>query len=187
MIYYIGGAARCGKGILSRRLLTELHLPYLSLDALKMGLTRGMPELGFDPDAGGLQVAERLWPLVREMSRNLFAEPSGYVLEGELLPRNVAALRETYPTQVSACFLGYTSIAPEQKLVDIRTHSGHPNDWPQEYTDTALLAIIQREIVFSQYLQEECARCQVDYFDLSRHFLPVLDQVVETIRSQETR
>ena len=53
MIHYIGGAARCGKGILVRRLLTDLHLPYLSLDVLKMGLTRGLPELAFDPDAGG--------------------------------------------------------------------------------------------------------------------------------------
>jgi hypothetical protein len=60
MIHYIGGAARCGKGILSRRLLSELGLPYLSLDVLKMGLSRGMPELAFDPDAGGMGVAERL-------------------------------------------------------------------------------------------------------------------------------
>ena len=181
MIFFIGGAARCGKGILVRRLLAELGLPYLSLDVLKMGLTRGMPELAFDPDAGGMRVAERLWPLVREMSHNLLAEKANYVFEGEILPRNVADLRRGYPTQVSACFLGYRTIAPDQKLREIRTHSGHPNDWSPEYTDAGLLAIIQREIAFSQYLQAECAQVQFRYFDLSDQFLPVLDQVVDYI------
>jgi putative acetyltransferase len=183
MIHYIGGAARCGKGILVRRLLAELHLPYLSLDVLKMGLARGYPEMAFDPDAGGMQVAERMWPLVREMSRNLFDEQAGYVFEGEILPRHVDALRQEYTTQVNACFLGYSTISPEQKLREIRTHSGYPNDWPQEYSDASLLSIIQREIAFSQYLQAECARVQFPYFDLSRQFMPVLDEVVAFIRS----
>jgi hypothetical protein len=183
MLFFIGGAARCGKGILSRRLLKELNLPYLSLDVLKMGLTRGLPELGFDPDAGGMGVAERIWPLVREMSLNLFMEGVDYVFEGEILPKNVDLLRQTYPTQVNACFLGYSTIPPDQKLSEIRTHSGHPNDWPQTYTDSALMAVINREIAFSQYLQAECAWLHFQYFDLSRQFLPVLDKVVEFVRA----
>ena len=59
MLVFIGGAARTGKGILVRRLLTERHMPYLNLDVLKMGLTRGVPELDIDPDAGGIAVGER--------------------------------------------------------------------------------------------------------------------------------
>jgi hypothetical protein len=185
MIHYIGGAARSGKGILVRRLLTDLHLPYLSLDVLKMGLTRGLPELAFDPDAGGMLVAVRLWPLVREMSKNLFAEHADYVFEGEILPKDVDAIRQGYPTQVKAYFLGYSAIAPDQKLREIRLHSGFPNDWPQEYTDAGLLAIIQREIAFSQYLQAESARLHFPYFDLSDQFMPILEQVVASIRGGE--
>lgn len=184
-IHYIGGAARSGKGILVRRLLTDLHLPYLNLDVLKMGLTRGLPELAFDPDAGGMQVAERLWPLVREMSRNLFEDEVDYVFEGEILPKHVDALRQEYSTQVKACFLGYSTILPDQKLHEIRTHSGYPNDWPQSYTDAGLLSIIQREIAFSQYLQAECARFHFPYYDLSHQFMPVIDQVVDDIRGGE--
>jgi hypothetical protein len=185
MIHYIGGAARSGKGILVRRLLTDLHLPYLSLDVLKMGLTRGLPELAFDPDAGGMRVAERLWPLVREMSKNLFADHADYVFEGEILPKNVDAIRQVYTTQVNACFLGYSTISPDQKLREIRMHSGYPNDWPHSYTDADLLAIIHREIAFSQYLQAESARFHFPYFDLSDQFMPVIEKVVDTIRSGE--
>jgi hypothetical protein len=185
MIHFIGGAARSGKGIIVRRLLTDLHLPYLSLDVLKMGLTRGLPELAFDPDAGGMQVAERLWPLVREMSLNLFAERVHYVFEGEILPGNVDAFRQENATQVNACFLGYTTISPDQKLHEIRTHSGYPNDWPQSYTDADLLSIIRREIAFSQYLQAESARFHFPYFDLSHQFMPILEKAVDYIRSVE--
>ena len=182
MLFFIGGAARTGKGMLTRRLLTEMQLPYLSLDVLKMGLTRGVPEYSIDPDAGGMQVATRLWPLVREMSINLLYEQADYVFEGEILPRDVAALRCAYPAQVCGVFLGYSAVTPTQKLDEIRTHAGFPNDWPREYSDAALLAIINREITFSRYLQAECLRYHFRYFDSSQHFMQVLDEVVAYVQ-----
>jgi len=183
MLIFIGGAARTGKGMLAQRLLAEMQFPFLSLDVLKMGLARGMPECTIDPDAGGLQVAEQLWPLVREMSVSLLHDRIDYVFEGEILPKDVDALRSAYPAQVRACFLGYSTITPTQKLHEIRTHAGHPNDWPREYSDADLLSIIVREITFSQYVQGECARFHLRYFDTSDHFLQVLDEVAACVRN----
>ncbi len=182
MLFFIGGAARTGKGILARRLLAEMRLPYLSLDVLKMGLARGAPEYTLDPNAGAIQVAARLWPLVREMSISLLHDQIDYVFEGEILPTDVDVLRQMYPTQIRACFLGYVSIAPTRKLQEIRTHAGHPNDWPQTYTDADLLTIIHREIKFSEYLQAECSQYRFQYYDISDQFLARLDEVVEYVR-----
>jgi hypothetical protein len=187
MLLFIGGAARTGKGILVRRLLAEMQLPYLSLDVLKMGLARGVPEFALDPDAGGMQVAERLWPLVCEMSRSLLVDKVDYVMEGEIVPKHVDMLRQTNPSQVNACFLGYSTIAPAQKLHEIREHAGFPNDWPQSYADADLLTIITREIAFSQYLQAECARYHFRYFDTSRQFMQTLDEVVAFARQAGKR
>jgi hypothetical protein len=178
MLLFIGGAARTGKGILVRRLLAEMQLPYLSIDVLKMGLARGVPEFGIDPDAGGMVVAEKLWPLVREMSASLLREGVDYGFEGELSPQHVAALQHEYPSQIKACFLGYATITPAQKLHEIRTHAGRPNDWPSAYADSDLLNIITREIAFSQYLMDACARNTMRYFDTSHDFVQTLDQVV---------
>jgi hypothetical protein len=178
MLVFIGGAARTGKGILVRRLLVEKHLPYLSLDVLKMGLARGVPEYEFNPDAGGLLVGEKLWSLVREMSNSLLSDGVDYVIEGELLPKHVAALQQKYPAQVRACFLGYTTITPAQKLLEIRTHAGHPNDWPRDYSDEDLLKIITKMLEFSTYLKEECTTYQLRYFDTSHHFVETMDGVV---------
>jgi hypothetical protein len=184
MLLFIGGAARTGKGILVRRLLAEIALPYLSIDVLKMGLARGAPEFGIDPDAGAIIVAEKLWPLVREMSASLLRDGVDYSFEGELLPQHVAALQHNHPSQVKACFLGYATITPTQKLHNIRTFSGHPNDWPSTYADSALLDIITREIAFSQYLIDACARYGMRYFDTSHDFAAALDQVVAYIRAE---
>jgi hypothetical protein len=159
-----------------------MHLPYLSLDVLKMGLARSAPEYAIDPDAGAIRVAERLWPLVREMSINLLHERVDYVMEGEIVPKDVDALRRAYPSQISGCFLGYTTMTPAHKLHEIRTHAGHPNDWPQHYADADLLTIITREIAFSQYLQAECATYHFRYFDTSRHFMQTLDEVIAYVR-----
>ena len=185
MLVFIGGAARTGKGMLVRRLLADMQLPYLSIDVLKIGLARGVPEYGLDPDAGCILVAEKLWPLVREMSVSLLAEGANYAMEGELLPQHVDALRHTYPAQIKACFLGYATITPTQKLHDIRTYTGHPNDWPSTYADSALLSIITREIAFSQYLMDACARHNMRYFDTSHNFAQTLEQVVAYVRAEQ--
>jgi putative acetyltransferase len=183
VLFFIGGAARTGKGILVRRLLAEQRLPYLSLDVLKMGLARGVPEFAVDPNAGALEVAERLWPLVREMSRSLLFDRVHYVFEGEVLPKHVAGLRDAHSSQVRGCFLGYAEVAPSQKLHDIRAHANYPNDWPRDYTDAALLPIIDREIRFSRYLREECDRYGFPYFDTSHQFESTLDQVVDYVQA----
>lgn len=183
MLLFVGGAARTGKGMLTRRLLVDMQLPYLSLDVLKMGLARGIPEYGIDPDAGAMSVGERLWPLVREMSINMLTEGIAYALEGEILPRHVAALQEAYPSQIIACFLGYTTITAEQKLADIRMHAGYPNDWPRSYTDAEVLDIITANIAFSQYLLDECATYNLRYFDTSQAFMQTLDQVVAYVKA----
>lgn len=185
MLLFIGGAARTGKGILVRRLLIEHQISYLSLDVLKMGLTRGVPEYAIDPDAGGLAVGERLWPLVREMSHSLLRDDVDYAIEGELLPKHVAALRQYFPQQVKACFLGYTTIAPQQKLHEIRRYCGHPNDWSSEKSDADLLKIIEQMITFSHYLQQECTIYHLPYFDTSEHFLATLDRVVMAVTEVE--
>lgn len=177
MLIFIGGAARTGKGILARRLLHDKRIAYLSLDVLKMGLTRGVPEYSIDPDAGGLAVGTRLWPLVREMSVSLLFDQIDYVIEGELLPRHVSELSQLYPGQIRTCFLGYAAVTPAQKLKDVRTYGGYPNDWPAECSDAQLLQILTSMVDFSRYLQAECAAYGLRYFDTSCHFMATLEQV----------
>ena len=67
MVILITGASHTGKTILAQRLLEKCHIPYLSIDHLKMGLIRSgctalTPE---DDDA----LTAYLWPVVREIMK----------------------------------------------------------------------------------------------------------------------
>jgi len=83
------------------------------------------------------------------------------------------------------CFGEITFLTPTQKLHDVRTFSGRPNDWPSTYADSALLDIIAREISFSRYLIDACAQYHMRYFDTSHDFAATLDQVVAYIRAEK--
>lgn len=185
MLIIIGGPGRTGKGILSRRLLAELHQPYLSLDVVKMGLVNGIPEYGVDPEESTSAVAEKLWPLVRAMAVNMLETDVHYIIEGEILPHHVVELSERFPGQVRACFLGYADITPEQKLREMREFAGNPNDWTVDSSDEYVLDVIYEFIAFSRSLREECVRLSIPYFDTSREFLPTLDRAAEYLRKTE--
>jgi len=170
MLLIIGGAARTGKGILSRRLLLETHQPYLSLDVLKMGLVNGVPSFGLDPEASAVAIAEQLWPLVRAMAVNMVETDVHYIIEGEILPEHADELAKRFPTEVRACFLGYAEIAPRRKLAEIRKFGGHPNDWLTDYPDEDVLELVEQNVEFSRYLQKECRRLGIPYCDTSESF-----------------
>lgn len=67
MIILITGATHTGKTALAQRLMVEHKIPYLSIDHLKMGLTRsGLTSLTPEDDE---ELTTYLWPIVREIIR----------------------------------------------------------------------------------------------------------------------
>lgn len=65
MLYLLGGSPRAGKSTTARQFLCETGIPYFGLDYLKMGIARGLPEYGVDPNGGDLIIAKQLWPVVK--------------------------------------------------------------------------------------------------------------------------
>ena len=53
MLYILSGTSRSGKTTVARRFLTRTGIPYMSVDAIMMGFTNGIPEYG---------IHDRLWP-----------------------------------------------------------------------------------------------------------------------------
>jgi hypothetical protein len=178
MIRILGGASRTGKGLIAQRILETCQIPYFSLDILKMGLVNTVPDFGIDPEASPIEVATRLWPLASAMIVNMIEIGSDYTVEGEILPNQTHELIQTYPGKIKACFIGYRTIRPEQKLAEIRQYAGHPNDWVQGFPDAYVLELVEEAIEFSQRLAQECEALELPYFDTSDDFPGTLDQVV---------
>jgi gluconate kinase len=84
MIILIAGASHTGKTLLAQRLLEHCHIPYLSIDHLKMGLIRS-GNTGLTPMDDD-QLTDYLWPIVREMIKTAVENGQNLVVEGCYIP-----------------------------------------------------------------------------------------------------
>jgi hypothetical protein len=171
MLYLIGGAARSGKTILSERLLKEKSIPYFCLDYLVSALDRNLHNIPSQ------QAAYKILPNVEAMLRNIVEVKSNYIIEGDkLLPEQVIKLIQVYPNQIISCFLGYSTIDPLQKIKDIKQHPSHINDWTGESSEFDLQDLVTEMLDYSQYLQSECSKYNLHYFDTSEEFSNTIDK-----------
>ena len=180
MLYIIGGASRTGKSMISRELMAKTGIPYFSLDILMMGLANGIPEYGINPEDPEFRNAEKMWPILRSMLVNMLETGTEYIVEGyTILPEHVSEIQNLFSDQVKSCFTGYTSIDPEKKLEEIRTYSDLPNDWAKTSSDSDLFELINRSIIFSTFIEKECEKYKIPYFDQSENFTGTQRRVLE--------
>ena len=165
MLYLIGGAARTGKTILSQRLLKERSIPYFCLDYLISAIDRTLHNIP------SREAAIKIWPNLEEMLRNIVEVGSDYIIEGDkLLPEHVSNLIKDYPDQIISCFLGYPSADPQKKINEIQQYPGHINDWTKNSTESELRDLVTEMLDYSRFLQSECSRYNLPYFNTSENF-----------------
>ena len=84
MILFLTGASHTGKTLLSQKLMERYHIPYFSIDHLKMGLIRsGQTDLTpMDDDL----LTAYLWPIVREMVKTAIENGQSMIVEGCYIP-----------------------------------------------------------------------------------------------------
>lgn len=84
MIVLIAGSSHTGKTCLAQKLLEKYHMPYLSIDHLKMGLIRSGNTLLTPEDDDAL--TGYLWPIVREMIKTAVENSQNLIVEGCYIP-----------------------------------------------------------------------------------------------------
>ena len=122
MIYLIAGSSHTGKTVLAQRLLEHRHIPYFSIDHLKMGLIRsGQTALTpADDDA----LTAYLWPILREMVKTAIENHQSLTVEGCYIPHDWAKdFGPEYLPQIRCRWLIMTRRYIESRLADIRAHA----------------------------------------------------------------
>ncbi len=183
MLYLLGGVARTGKSTIARRFLIETGTPFFALDYLMMGC-HAAPQLGVDPNEDDRQIAAQLAPIIKAMATAMLENSEEYLLEGvQLQPQVAAELSRRFPGQVRTAFVGYTAIDPLIKVQQLRHFDGGNNDWLRHESDEALLAMVARLKAISQWVQAECQKYGLPYFDTSVNFTATLDRVVDFLKA----
>ena len=186
MLYIVGGAARTGKSIISRKFMADMGIPYFSLDILKMGLANGYPESRINPEDPEFRNAGKMWPILRSMLKNMIEEGTEYIVEGyTILPEQVSVIQSLYFQEIKTCFVGYNRIHPEEKLALMRSNSDFPNNWLTDYSDQYMLEFIRRTIKYSSFLEKECIKYGIPYFDQSEDFIITQKRILEYLYDQD--
>ncbi len=171
MLYLVGGCGRSGKSSLAERMRLRHGVPWFALDALKMGLHLGAPSLDVDPDDDDLEVADRMWPIVKGLIENLIFDGRNYLVEGvNLRPASVAAFIAAAETPVRACFLGYPDIRVEAKAARVREHAGLPGDWLSRRGPAYVRKYIGYGRSLSRRLRRDCRELSFPFIDTGVDF-----------------
>lgn len=134
MIYLIAGTSHTGKTVLAQRLLETKHVPYLSLDHLKMGLIRsGNTALTvFDDD----KLTAYLWPIAREMAKTAIENNQNLIIEGCYIPHSWAEdFDKSYLPHIRALWLIMSKNYIENHFDAIISHA---SDVEQRLDDSGL-------------------------------------------------
>lgn len=164
MIYLIAGTTHTGKTLLAQRLLEKHHIPYLSLDHLKMGLIRsGNTNLTvFDDD----KLTGLLWPIAREMVKTAIENGQNLTVEGCYIPHRWAEdFDGNYIAQIRAIWLVMTPEYIETHFSRIRSHG---SDIEKRLDDSDLNK--EELIRDNQRNLEQCRKYGCDYILIDRDY-----------------
>ena len=122
MVLLIGGASHTGKTVLAQRILEERHIPYLSIDHLKMGLIRsGQTELTPMDDE---KLTPYLWPIVREMVKTAIENGQNLTVEGCYIPFDWKKdFSDVYLQHIRCVFLVMSEDYIRTHFGEIRAHA----------------------------------------------------------------
>ena len=122
MILLIAGASHTGKTLLAQRLLERYHIPYLSIDHLKMGLIRS-GQTALTPMDDEL-LTDYLWPIVREMVKTAIENEQNLIIEGCYIPHDWAKdFPAEYLPHIRCRYLIMTEDYIRSHWSDIRSHA----------------------------------------------------------------
>ena len=184
MLYLVGGCSRSGKSSLAERMRVRHGVPWFPLDALKMGLHRGAPQLGVHPEHDDLETADRMWPIVQALIENLIFDGRDYLVEGvNLRTDTVAAFVQQSKDPIRACFLGYPDLPPEAKAALVSAHAGLPNDWLNRMGPDYVARYLDQCQHLSVKLRDDCARLGLAFFDTGADFNGALDAAERCLAS----
>lgn len=147
MIFLISGASHTGKTVLAQKMLEKYHIPYLSIDHLKMGLIRSGNTLLTPEDDE--ELTAYLWPIVREMIKTAIENQQDLIVEGSYLPYDWQKdFSKEYLRKIRSLWLVMTEDYIRTHFEQIRAHA---NDVEKRMDDSGCtqewLMEINREVL----------------------------------------
>lgn len=96
---------------MSQQLLEKYKIPYLLVDHLKMGLYRGVNNIGFTPLDSNEVIGEKLWPILKGIIMTNIENDQNIIIEGcYILPHHTKDIEKPYSDHVFQYFSDFRQI-----------------------------------------------------------------------------
>ncbi|MFV0399272.1 MAG: 2-phosphoglycerate kinase [Oscillospiraceae bacterium] len=162
MVILIGGVSCTGKTLMAQTLLEKHHIPYLSIDHLKMGLVRGTVNCGFTPTDSDDHIAGVLWPIIKGIVMTAIENEQDLIIEGCYIPpEELNSFPSKYAREIIALYIGFSrdyvrasyesGILAHGSAIELREKAERPMEWFE---------------AAHRNMRERCQRCGVHYFEI---------------------
>ena len=184
MIILISGIGSTGKTLMAQKLLEKYHIPYLSIDHIKMGIYRGSKNCGFTPLDSSKVIGDQLWPIIKGMIMTNIENEQHIVIEGcYLSPDYLKDFDEDYSEKIIPVFFGFsenyirenfeTAIVKYRNVIERRI-------WPEERTKDEL-------IKEHKEFKAQCLQAGVRYFEIENDYDKDILAIYEFIENEMER
>ncbi|GAB6931111.1 hypothetical protein JCM10914A_50940 [Paenibacillus sp. JCM 10914] len=167
MIILISGVSSVGKTNMAQQLLEKYHVPYLSIDHLKMGLYRADKRCEFTPLDSNEHISHRLWPILKGIIMTNIENEQHLIIEGcYVMPHQIAEFEKDYSERIISVFLGFSSRYVEQNFHTRIVKYRNVIEQRQSLEETQVPEYIQEHADF----RDKCLRAGVAYFEIDNDY-----------------
>lgn len=204
MIYLIGGAPRAGKSIISRQLMQELSVPWVSTDAFRTVANSLLspeeqkirfPYVGFtsvdqlsDIDLAqmiGWQITEgeSLQKFIRSFVGHQIGVMDSQIIEGvHFLPQTVRQLIDepAFKDQIKTLHIVVTDI--DIQLAAMRKNASH-FDWLSGASGKTYEAVAHFVVAYGKWIKDECEKYQLPCIERKGQFEEENIEILNILKS----
>lgn len=184
MIILISAVSGTGKTLMAQKLLERYHIPYLSIDHLKMGLYQGNRNCGFTPLDSTEIIGDKLWPILKGIITTNIENEQNFIMEGcYILPHYLQDFDMTYSEKIIPVFFGFSSnyIRKNYETNIIKYRNAiESRNWPEERS-------INELIKEHREFKDRCLQAGVTYFEIDGDYDNEIQNVYDYIEAEKRR
>lgn len=145
--------------------MSQLAIPYFSIDILMMGIFRSNPKCGFCPDDSDYSIAEKIWPVLREMIKTDIENGRDQIYEGvQIRPDLMADLTSEYSSHTRSFFITFSENYLRSSYNEIIRHRAAAEtraDYPS----------MEAMLESNQKLTKECRFHNCELLEIKRNYI----------------
>jgi putative acetyltransferase len=179
-VFLIGGVGGTGKTLLASKLMRRLHIPYISIDHLMMGMTRSDPDCPFSPLDSGEEIGHKMWPFLQAIIQTNVENDHSIILEGfQLQPECVTRFTPEYLQHIIPVFIGFSENYVRAMSVDIQRYRNVVEQ--REPDNLAIEDLVEQHA----HLKQKCREYGVRFFEIDDHYTRSLDELLDDLVKDE--